>query len=314
MPLSRAGLNPNSDREYSDRKLQSEFEKLEDREYLEFYDEVRTLKPATLGNLKAVQNLETGKQYAGKTISPEILPEDVAREVNLQELVESEHIVKIEKKFRTQGGAYIIMSELLPDGKLSDHLRSGGFKDSHDMKHVFQQIVEGIQHCHELGVAHLDLKPDNIWCDDQTVKIGDFGYAMLAQEKAMVPTAKGSPAYLAPELLRQWADVSQASSMWANIGSSGHTPLDLKAVDVWALGVILYEMLTDSWPWKCKLLFPSEVMNCLDRIEENLRPLPAGFSREATDLVRHMLEPDPSKRFTVEQVANHPYFSQPAPA
>jgi serine/threonine protein kinase len=252
-----------------------------------------------------VQHRESSNNYAMRRLSSEVLMEDVEREISMQRLVESDHIVKVYETLRAKNGDIIIMTELLPDGRLSDKIRAGGgLNQNMDVRDTLRQIVDGVKFLHDRGVAHLDLKPQNIWCKGKDVKIGDFAYAIIGQSHRVYPHPRPqSPAYLAPEILRYVNSSAKAAEL-----------LDLHAVDVWALGVTFYEVLTNRLPQR-PLVVPS-VGDLLKRAKEEgivhvyapSGPLSKTADRDANDLIEHMLQIDASKRYTIAQVASHRYF------
>jgi serine/threonine protein kinase len=251
-------------------------------------------------------------------MSPEMMIEDVEGMVKLQEeLGEYPHIVSIYRSFRWENGWYGIMTKWMPDGKLSDKLRDGGdggLVSSLKPRYVLRQIVDGVKVCHDHNVVHLDLQPAHVLFDGSDVKIDSFESAMKVYGKTRLPPLSGHYkfAYLAPERI----------AAWVNQRSSGRIPipLDLKAVDIWALGVIFYQVLAGRSPWNCNMNSDKEVADCLKRIKDSgfddiYVPLPNTvhlYHRDAEDLLRHMLEIDPSKRYTIDQVASHRFFNSAA--
>lgn len=96
---------------------------------------------------------------------------------------------------------------------------------------IFKQILEGIDFCHKLEVAHRDIKLENILTHDSEnqVKIIDFGFSTLRERKMRIFC--GTPSYMAPEIIQKKEYLGQAA-------------------DIWALGILLYAMLQGSFPFK----------------------------------------------------------------
>ena len=142
---------------------------------------------------------------------------------------------------------YYVMP-LYMGGSLRDALRDGPMQPEVALN-LFSQICLGMQHAHQQGVMHLDLKPENILLDERgNVRIFDFGLSRtIAKQVAQVGRQSyvgfGSVAYMAPELLR---DPQHES----------------RAVDIYALGLILYEMLIGELPGR-RSPMPSDVIEGL---------------------------------------------------
>jgi serine/threonine protein kinase len=139
---------------------------------------------------------------------------------------------------------------------------------------------------HDQKVIHRDLKPDNILFDDDgNVKVCDFGFAIMqSSSSAMLKSHCGTPMYAAPEMF----------SCDPYIGPP---------VDVWSLGVILYVMLTGDLP------FPAEtVAELIVLIQNPVIEFPPCVSRDAMDLIRHMLVANPKRRLRMEQIRSHAWL------
>lgn len=142
------------------------------------------------------------------------------------------------------------------------------------------------------GIVHRDLKPENLLYSttdpDSPIKITDFGLAKKREKNQLLHTACGTPAYVAPEVLRK-----------ENYG---------KEVDLWSLGVVLYIILCGFPPF-----FSDNSAELFEIIKSGkftfLDPYWTDISSEAKDLVRGLLTVDPKKRYTCEQVLSHPWIA-----
>jgi serine/threonine-protein kinase len=149
---------------------------------------------------------------------------------------------------------------------------------------IARQIAEALEVAHEHGVVHRDLKPANIKLRaDGTVKVLDFGLAKLAASEVgagihdswtRMGVIAGTPAYMAPE---------QAAGK----------PVDKRA-DVWAFGVVLFEMLTGQRPFTGGTV--SEVMGNVQRLDPDWTMLPAGTPQPVGRLLRRCLRKERKNR------------------
>lgn len=144
------------------------------------------------------------------------------------------------------------------------------------------------------GISHRDLKPENILINEEgVVKISDFGLSVfcksLNEGPNLMHTTCGTLNYIAPEIVK-------------NTGYDGHI------ADIWACGVILYFMLTGQKPFE-----DESVHKLLDKIIVGSFKFPERtdgvlLSEEGKDLVNCILNPNPRKRYSFEQIRNHSWF------
>ncbi|KAL5542259.1 hypothetical protein UlMin_009969 [Ulmus minor] len=158
-----------------------------------------------------------------------------------------------------------------------------------DAASLMSQLIQAVAYCHRLGVAHRDIKPDNILFDERNrLKLADFGSAETFKEAGEMSGVVGTPYYVAPEVL-------------------AGMDYDEK-VDIWSCGVVLYIMLAGFPPF-----YGDSAVDIFDSVlRANLR-FPAtvfqSVSPAAKDLIRRMLCKDVSRRFTAEQVLRHPWIT-----
>ena len=132
---------------------------------------------------------------------------------------------------------------------------------------------------HSCGVCHRDLKMDNVLITDAgKVKIIDFGFSISCDKETKLVISCGTPAFMAPEIVRK-------------------LPYSGFSADVWALGILLYIMLTGKHPFKHK----SE-QELLSRIVVGEITPNTSISFEAMRLINRMLSQDPAKRPLVSEV------------
>ncbi|PIN22880.1 Ca2+/calmodulin-dependent protein kinase, EF-Hand protein superfamily [Handroanthus impetiginosus] len=181
-----------------------------------------------------------------------------------------------------------LVTDLCDGGDLFDRVSSGARFSEPDAAVILKQLMTAIAFCHRLGVAHRDIKPDNVLFDSQgRLKLADFGSAEFFGVSEMNGVV-GTPYYVAPEVLR---------------GSNYN-----EKVDVWSAGVILYIMLAGVPPFFGD--GPAETFEAV--LRANLRFPPKIFrsvSAEAKDLLRKMICRDVSRRLSAEQILRHPWIT-----
>jgi WD40 repeat protein/DNA-binding SARP family transcriptional activator len=178
---------------------------------------------------------QIGREVAIKAVPPELAnhPDFVRRferEAQIVARLEHPHIVPLYDYWREPDAAYLIM-RFLRGGSLEQLLAEGPL-DTEQASRILDQVAAALSAAHRQGVVHRDVKPGNILLDEEgNAYLTDFGVALDAgaPEKASGTLMRGTPAYLSPEQIRL----------------DPATPFS----DVYALGIVLYEMLTAAHPF-----------------------------------------------------------------
>jgi serine/threonine protein kinase len=182
-------------------------------------------------------------------------------------------------------------------GDLSQHLKSK--IPEYQAKEITRQLCCGLIEMHRMGFAHRDLKPQNVFVMSRTptawdVRIGDFGIAKRVQQnETALRTMTGTQAYMAPEMFPYLVDDLEE-----------HTYT--QAVDMWALGIMLYQMLT------LELAFGDQVplhKYCKGRVAFPEATLRSGrVTPMCTSFIKSLLRPLPSDRPTSEAAISHAWL------
>jgi NIMA (never in mitosis gene a)-related kinase len=255
------------------------------------FEKKRCIGKGSSGTVYHVKRLSDKKSYALKEVSLSSLPvrerEDAVNEVRLLASVSHPGIVKYYEAF-VENSKLFIVTELVRDGDLFQKLQR-----THNRRQtlpeetiwsIFVQISEALKCLHEHKIIHRDLKSANVFFQGSKVKIGDLGVGtVLRQQKAH--TCVGTPYYLAPEI-------------WKN------KPYDTK-VDVWSLGVLLYELAVMEPPFQAKTMKDLSKHICRGKYPR----LPSCYSQELHDMVKSLLVLDASKRPTMSDVIRMPQCS-----
>ncbi|KAJ7566954.1 hypothetical protein O6H91_02G125300 [Diphasiastrum complanatum] len=239
----------------------------------------------------------TAKQYACKSISKRKLiskddVDDVRREIQIMHhLSGHSSIVQIKGAYEDATYVHLVM-ELCAGGELFDRIIQRGHYTERKAAELTRTIVGVVEACHSMGVMHRDLKPENFLFSDKNenaaLKTIDFGLSIFFKPGEIFSDVVGSPYYVAPEVLRK------------------HYSME---ADVWSAGVILYILLSGVppfWDETEQGIFEQVLRAEIDFTSD---PWPT-ISESAKDLIRKMLCPNPSKRYTAHQVLCHPWIQE----
>jgi serine/threonine protein kinase len=143
------------------------------------------------------------------------------------------NIIRLERVCKKNEKFYLVL-EFFDGPNLADVLRKrkGVGLEEKTVALILSQLVEGLAHCHERGISHLDVKPENILVDSAwNLRLIDFAFSIKTPDSAKVKRYCGTPAYMAPEILKR-------ESFYPT------------KADVWSLGVVAYRLMTGKPPFK----------------------------------------------------------------
>eukprot|EP00794_Sanderia_malayensis_P008191 gene8191-9069_t len=202
----------------------------------------------------------------------------LSREISCMEKLRHPNIIRLYEVIETITKLYMII-EYASGGELFHKILNEGKLPERLAKKYFSQVVSAVQHMHDSGVIHRDIKAENVFLSNLgVVKLGDFGFSTVSSQNEALSTFCGSPPYAAPELFK---DDSY-------IGS---------CVDVWALGILLYFMVCGMMP------FRAETVGKLKRkILEGTYTIPDYVTDSCKFLIKQILRPVASDRFTIYEV------------
>ncbi|KAI9687580.1 MAG: hypothetical protein M1822_002190 [Bathelium mastoideum] len=155
----------------------------------------------------------------------------------------------------------------------------------------FRDMILGIEYLHAQGILHRDIKPDNcLITEDDVLKVVDFGVSEMFEKHEDMSTAKsaGSPAFMPPELC-----------------VAKHGAVSGKAADLWSMGVTLYCLRFGRIPFE-----KTNIMELYDSIRGDELDFDGEVGGNLKDLIHRILEKDPQKRITMEDLRKHPWVTK----
>ena len=235
---------------------------------------LRTLGHGAFGKVQLACHEATGKHYALKSQAKNAIVENNLQEHVLMEreilmMLDHPFILKLTCAFQDDYDIFFLL-ELLIGGELFSHLRRAGRFAEPTMKFFAAGVIMACDHMHQKKIAYRDLKPENLVLDSKGyVKLVDLGLAKVVPGKTW--TLCGTPDYLAPEVIL----------------NEGHD----KAVDYWALGVLMYELVAGVPPF-----YADDPMEVYEKILSGSMSFPSHFGKYLNDIVRKLLKLCQSKR------------------
>ncbi|KAF2072184.1 hypothetical protein CYY_006504 [Polysphondylium violaceum] len=254
------------------------------------YEVGKTLGNGTFGKVKLGTHVSTKENVAIKFIKNNKLSikqkETCLREIDIMKLLDHPNIVKlldvVDKK-EEESTTYLIV-EYVSGGELFDYIVAREYIKEKEARKFFRQIISAIEYCHANLIVHRDLKPENLLLDSNgNIKISDFGLSNNMQPGKLMESFCGSPLYAAPEILKAEKYLGPP-------------------VDIWSLGVIMYAVMCGNLPWEGDSQAEISYHSVHGHYED-----PTHLSREAVNILRRMINPNPKERATIQELKNHPW-------
>ncbi|XP_036190733.1 serine/threonine-protein kinase D3 isoform X2 [Myotis myotis] len=259
--------------------------------YQIFADEV--LGSGQFGIVYGGKHRKTGRDVAIKVIDKMRFPtkqeSQLRNEVAILQNLHHPGIVNLECMFETPERVFVVMEKL--HGDMLEMILSSEKSRLPERitKFMVTQILVALRNLHFKNIVHCDLKPENVLLASAEpfpqVKLCDFGFARIIGEKSFRRSVVGTPAYLAPEVLR----------------SKGYN----RSLDMWSVGVIVYVSLSGTFPF-------NEDEDINDQIQNAAFMYPPNpwkeISGEAIDLINNLLQVKMRKRYSVDKSLSHPWL------
>jgi len=235
---------------------------------------VATLGVGGFGRVKLVRHIKSDSHFALKCMYKGLViakrqTEHILNERNLLGMCQHSFLPTLVTTFQDRTQIFVLM-ELILGGELFSLVATRGRLKEREAAFYVANVTCALEYLHARNIAYRDLKPENLMLDDMGyLKVVDFGFAKVVEDRTF--TVCGTPDYLAPETIRR----------------AGHTT----TVDWWAMGVLLYELITGQSPFH-----GGTQMDVLTRIVCGRVPRNNLLSSSAWLMISELLEVDPIRR------------------
>jgi serine/threonine protein kinase len=255
----------------------------------DFYKIGKLLGKGAFGKVHLGVHKLTGKLVAIKSIKKEFLTNSqskkkVMQEFSILKLLRHDSIIRLYETFESSKHILFVI-ELCAGGDLLNYVRKRRKLKENHAKFVFKQIIDGLYYCHQKKILHRDIKLDNILLNGVgDIKICDFGVSKLIKLGEKITEQCGTPAYIAPEILK----------------GAGYEGFES---DIWSAGIVLYAILYGTVPFKAGNMHELHKL-----ILTGKYTLKEDISEDARNLLKAMLEINPKKRITIQEIYNHQWL------
>jgi serine/threonine-protein kinase len=246
-----------------------------------------------MGVVVAARHIQLEQKVALKFLRPEAMQsaeavERFTREARNAVRLRSEHVAKVTDVGKLDSGAPYMVMEYLEGADLSRVVQATGSIAIDEAVFFVLQACEAIAEAHSLGIIHRDLKPQNLFVTRRVdgkplIKVLDFGISKSIDTQSGLSLTRtssimGSPLYMSPEQMRSSKNVDQRS-------------------DIWALGVILYELLTGRVPFEAEAI-PELCLKVVQDAPDPPKQLRPEIGEGLSAIVLKCLEKDANHRFS----------------
>lgn len=259
---------------------------------VEDFELMKVLGRGSFGKVMQVRHKGDGKIYAMKILKKSAIVarnqvEHTRAERKILQSLKHPFLMTLRWAFQTKDKLYFVL-DYFTGGELFYHLKNVRRFPEDVAKIYIAEIASALGHLHSLGYIYRDLKPENILLDHTGhVCLTDFGLSKDVEQGDKAHTFCGTPEYLAPEI----------------VSGQGHD----KAVDWWALGILLYELTVGIPPF-----YDQNSNEMYTKIQRGILRFPPFLSEQCKQLIVALLNRSPEKRLgslnDLEDIKNHPFY------
>lgn len=241
-----------------------------------------------------VVDVQTDVFYAAKFVSRQHLMEkdlilQFEQELRVHQYLKHPNIVEMHQVIYMTH-VIIVILEYCELGDMFGWVQKGNFYNKGAVRVYFSQLCRALSYLHSKGIAHMDIKPENVFLDEHhNIKLGDFGCCETSIQK-ISGSLHGTIDYTAPEVI---------------LGEC----LDKRKADIWSLGIFLYVLSSGSSPWEYEEE-GDERVNIQNQILKGKIPYHENSDFVVYQLIILCLNQRPCNRPTIDLLLQHPYIKE----
>ena len=250
---------------------------------------IQTIGEGTFGKVKSAHQITTNQIVSIKILHKNRIKgkenlERIMREIKILKSLNHPNLLKLYQIIEdTQ--RYFLVTEYANGGELFDLIVRKKRLTENDASIFFIQLISALEYLKKNNISHRDIKPENLLIkNNKELILIDFGLSAQFEQNKLLSTPCGSPCYAAPEML-------------LNPRYNGLIS------DIWSCGVVLYAMVCGYLPYE-----EENSEKLYQKIFSSKLEIPDRISLQCKDLIKKMLEVDPKKRITLEEIKNHSFL------
>ena len=254
------------------------------------YEIIKKLTNGGYSKIYLASSKYTGEQVIIKSINKPSLQQNIedllllVKQTENLKLLKHRNIVSLYEIYESPKYFYLIM-EYLPQGDLLKKLIKQKRFTEEEAKKNFIQLIDALYYMHKMNICHRDIRPEHILFDkNNKPKFIGFSYSSFYKKEKSINDSYGSLLYACPEIIQ---------------GEN----YDPEMADVWSMGVLLYVMVCGYLPFSDESNEKNKILIVNGKVD-----FPKEISNKLKDLLKHMLDIDPNKRYGLLRIIKHPFF------
>ena len=208
----------------------------------------------------------------------------ITRQIETLKVLKHRNIVTLYEIYESKKFIYLVTEYLSGKDLIEKIIKKKRFNEEEALR-IFFQLLDAFTYMHKMNICHLNLRVEHILFDkNNRPKIVGFGYSSFYEKGKSIEGSYGSLCYVCPEIINE-------------------QPYNPEMADVWSLGVILYVLICGYLPFSDEDDNKNKLLISNGKID-----FPKELSNKLKDLLRHMLDKNPKKRYTFQKIIKHPWL------